>query len=253
MVAHHRTWVPVRTPQEDGQTTSKIPRLNSPLKANTVPDMVPSAVAEASRHFQPDIAADRPKAIDFVKRFLEQVDSILPPTASNFVKRRQLGKRIFAAREKMISSNSAEQAYRAALGNPESKKNEATRQHLQTVRDMAETCERFVAAYEGKAPGFGLDADSTGPTAPERRANQKMTAGMNAIQKAGTDERQLPIKAFFTSTKRSHAEMDSQIEKPVTNRLEHEQAQAQKIGNRSLKRPTLLGPRSRDDERSLSR
>lgn len=252
MVAHHRSWVPIRIPPQDGQPITNIPRLNLRDTTNSVPDKVPPGIAEASRHFQPDIAADRPKAIGFRDRLVEQIDSILPPTASNFSKRLQLGKRIFAAREKMLSANSAEQAYRAALGNPDAKKNEATSQHQQTIRDMAETCERFVAAYEGRDPGFGLDAESAGPAAPVRRlGKQRMTANLNGLKKAGADEQQLPIAAFFTSTKRSRAEMESQTGEPATKSPGRPQAET--AGTPSLKKPALLDLRSREDERGLRR
>lgn len=252
MVAHHRTWVPVRATPQDAQPRAKIPRLNLRDTANSAPDKVPSGIAEASKHFQPDIAADRPKAIVFRNRLVEQVDSILPPTAGNFSKRLQLGKTIFAAREKIISANSAEQGYRAALGNPDAKKNKATSQHQQTIRDMAETCERFVAAYEGRHPGFGLDAESTGPVAPVKRlGKQRRTANLNALRMAGADEQQLPIKAFFTSAKRSHAEMESQTDEPVTK--SPGQPQEQTADTPSPKKPAVLDPRSRKNEHNLSR
>jgi hypothetical protein len=251
ITAHHRSWVPTRLSPNSDQPVAKFPRLNLRHTTTNVPETVPSGIANASRHFQPDIAADRPKAISFSKRLVGQVDSILPPTASNFGKRLQLGRRIFAAREKILSASSVEQAYRAALGNPDAKKNEVTSQHQQTIRDMAETCERFVAAYEVRDPEFGVDAETAGPPAPVKRVdNKRPTANLNALKKAGANNNQLPITVFYKAAKRSYDELESQPDEPAKW---PERPDSHAVSAPLLNQPGLLDTRSREDEHRQSR
>lgn len=250
IVAHHRISEPVRGMAETGERPSKVRRLDRRPGETSVPDRVPPAIIDASKHFEKDL---RPMAIKFRMRLVAQINSICPPTPRNFDERLKLVGKVFDHRETLLSASSTEEAYRSVIGRPDSPSNRATSKHQQTIRDMAEVCERFVAAYEGRDPKFGLDARGDGPSAPVRRTEMKriQAAKSRGLAKAAADDNQLSIERFVEPLKRRRAQMESAAHRQVPQATERSEGQV--AGPSSLRQSTSLDERSRNRERSPSR